>query len=133
MASSLGTRGDTTVAFLPHRLNRQPVIVRGLTADELWVTVSLSAAGGLALGIAFATLTQRIAMVPTVIVVSVAVGVFAGGTVLRSQKRGRPETWLYRQMQWWVARRLPVLAGYLGARDLITRSGPWTTHREKRR
>ena len=39
---------DGTVTFLPHRLNRQPVIVRGLTADELWITVGLSGTGGLA-------------------------------------------------------------------------------------
>jgi hypothetical protein len=32
---------DGLVSFLPHRLNRQPVVVRGLTADELWICVGL--------------------------------------------------------------------------------------------
>lgn len=36
------TPRDTLVTFLPHRLNRQPVVVRGLTADELWICAGLS-------------------------------------------------------------------------------------------
>jgi conjugative transfer region protein (TIGR03750 family) len=132
MASSVDARRDTTVTFLPHRLNRQPVIVLGLTADELWITVGVSAACGLALGIALAALTRSIAMAPTLIVVSIAAGVFIGGGVLRRHKRGRPDTWLYRQIQWWGCQRLPGLSRYLGARDLITRSGYWTTRRATR-
>ena len=38
-------RADGTVAFLPHRLNRHPVVVRGLTADELWICCGLSGVG----------------------------------------------------------------------------------------
>ena len=133
MTASRGTRRDTTVTFLPHRLNRQPVIVRGLTADELWITAGVSAAFGLVLGIALAALTQRIAVAPTLIVLSVAVGVFVGGSALRSHKRGRPDTWLYRQLQWWIARRFPALFVHFGTGDLVTRSGHWTTHRERRR
>ena len=132
MIVSADARWDTTVTFLPHRLNRQPVIVRGLTADELWITVGASAACGLALGIAIGALTQSIAAIPTCIVLSVAGGIFIGGGVLRRHKRGRPDTWLYRSMQWWIGRRIPVLAGYVGAGDLITRSGAWTTRRATR-
>lgn len=129
MIGAADAQCDTTVMFLPHRLNRQPVIVRGLTADELWITVGASAACGLALGIAIATLAHSIAAVPTSIVLSVAGGVFIGGSVLRRHKRGRPDTRLYRSMQWWVRLRIPVLAGHVGAGDLITRSGAWTTRR----
>ena len=31
---------DGTLSFLPTRLNRQPVVIGGLTADEMWITVS---------------------------------------------------------------------------------------------
>ena len=133
MTGSLDASWDTTVSFLPHRLNRQPVIVRGLTADELWITVAASAVCGFALGIALAILTQRIAVAPTAMVFSVASGVFIGGTVLRRHKRGRPDTWLYRSMQWWVCRRIPLLASTVGGIDLITRSGAWTIRRSSRR
>lgn len=124
---------EDTVTFLPHRLNRQPVVVRGLTADELWVCAGLSAAAGLMLGILLAWLTTTLAVIPSLIVAAVALGIFAGGGLLRRQKRGRPETWLYRQLQWWVARKHPTLflylAPYIGGQSLITRSGYWTTRR----
>jgi conjugative transfer region protein (TIGR03750 family) len=129
MLGSNEAERDGMVTFLPHRLNRQPVVVRGLTADELWITVGLSATGGLVLGIPLAWLTHSIATAPTTIVAGIAIGVFVGGSVLRRQKRGRPDTWLYRQIQWWVRRRHPVLSVYLGGSDLITHSGSWTTRR----
>ncbi len=117
--------------FLPHRLNRQPVIVRGLTADELWITVSLSAACGLGLGIVLAILFGSFPLAPTMAVLFVAIGLFAGGGLLRRLKRGRPDTWLYRQMQWRLAQRVAAARAYVGASDLITRSGVWTTRRTK--
>ncbi|MBX5461577.1 MAG: TIGR03750 family conjugal transfer protein [Steroidobacteraceae bacterium] len=132
MAEGTDPRRDA-VTFLPHRLNRQPVIVRGLTADELWITTGVSAACGLAVGLLFASLTRRWAIVPTAIVLCVAAGIFLGGGVLRRQKRGRPETWLYRQLQWWVRRRVPALSAYVGGSELITRSGYWTTRRTTKR
>jgi len=132
MAEGTDPRRDA-VTFLPHRLNRQPVIVRGLTADELWITTGVSATCGLVVGLLFASLTHQWAIVPTAIVLCVAAGIFLGGGVLRRQKRGRPETWLYRQLQWWVRRRVPALSAYAGGNELITRSGYWTTRRTTKR
>ncbi|CCH04836.1 TPA: TIGR03750 family conjugal transfer protein [Pseudomonas aeruginosa] len=130
MAAASENLQDGLVTFLPHRLNRQPVVVRGLTADELWICAGLSAAAGLTLGLPLAWITRSIAMVPTLIVVGIAMGVFAGGGFLRRQKRGRPDTWLYRQLQWWLALHHPALAALLRGRSLITRSGIWTTRRQ---
>ncbi|CAJ2752196.1 conjugative transfer region protein [Burkholderia pseudomallei] len=129
MASDIDTLRDGTVAFLPHRLNRQPVIVRGLTADELWITVGLSALAGIVLGVPLAWLTRSIAMAPTTIMASISTGIFAGGTLLRRQKRGRPDTWLYRQWQWWLHCHIPLISRWIGARALIVRSGAWTVRR----
>jgi conjugative transfer region protein (TIGR03750 family) len=119
------------VSFLPHRLNRQPVVVRGLTADELWICAGLSGALGFALGVLLAWMTRSVAMIPTLVVAGIALGVFFGGGFLRRQKRGRPETWLYRQLQWHLARHHPALAAWLGGR-LIVRSGYWSTRRTRR-
>ena len=130
MAEGHDARRDSTVTFLPHRLNRQPAVVRGLTADELWITVGLSAGCGLVLGIVLAILLHSVAVAPTCIVLVVATGVWWGGGLLRRHKRGRPDTWLHRQMQWRIAQRAPLLARHIGGGDLITRSGHWTTHRE---
>ena len=82
-----------------------------------------------ALGLPLAWLTHSIAMVPTLIVAGIALGVFVGGGFLRAQKRGRPDTWLYRQLQWRLALRHSALAALLGGQRLITRSGYWTTRR----
>ncbi|AQQ41785.1 MULTISPECIES: TIGR03750 family conjugal transfer protein [Pseudomonadota] len=120
---------DGLVTFLPHRLNRHPVVVRGLTADELWVCAGLSGAAGLVAGVPLAWLTHSIAMVPTLIVAGIGIGVFVGGGLLRRWKRGRPDTWLYRQLQWRLVLRYPALAAHAGGGQLITRSGWWSTRR----
>ncbi|TCL02185.1 TIGR03750 family conjugal transfer protein [Sodalis ligni] len=129
MANTSQSPDDGLVTFLPHRLNRQPIVVRGLTTDELWICAGLSAAAGLVPGLLLAWLTRSIAMVPTLLVASVAIGVFVGGGFLRRQKRGRPDTWLYRQLQWRLALRHPGLAAHVGGGGLITRTGVWTTRR----
>ncbi|MBK3845834.1 TIGR03750 family conjugal transfer protein [Stutzerimonas xanthomarina] len=124
-------RPDGTVAFLPHRLNRHPVVVRGLTANELWVCAGSSGAIGLASGIPLAFMFATIAIVPTAILLAVAAGIFIGGGTLRRLKRGRPETWLYRQLQWWIAVNLPQLAPFTDGHTLVIRSGYWSTRRSK--
>ncbi|CAJ9898001.1 conjugative transfer region protein [Burkholderia pseudomallei] len=132
MPSDIDTLRDGTVAFLPNRLNRQPVIVRGLTADELWITVGLSAIAGIVLGVPLAWLTRSIAMAPTTIMMSIATGIFAGGTLVRRQKRGRPDTWLYRQWQWSLRIHVRFVSRWIGAQALIVRSGAWTVRRSTR-
>lgn len=124
---------DGTVSFLPNRLNRQPVIVRGLTADELWITVGTTGLLGLALGITVAVLTRQIGMAPTITMIAIALGVFVGGGMLRRQKRGRPDTWLYRQIQWRITYHSPMLGALLGGDDLIRRCGWWEVRRLQKR
>lgn len=131
MAELPDTRGDGTVGFLPHRLNRHPVVVRGLTADELWVCSGLSGTAGLIVGTPLSFLFGSIAVAPTAIVLGIAAGIFVGGGVLRRRKRGRPDVWLYRQLQWRIALNYAVLAPLAGADVLITRSGWWTTRRTR--
>ncbi|WP_127446555.1 MULTISPECIES: TIGR03750 family conjugal transfer protein [Xanthomonas] len=123
-------REDGTVSFLPHRLNRHPVVVRGLTADELWVCCGLSGATGLVVGGPLSWIFSTIALTPTFMVAAVAIGVFVGGGILRRQKRGRPDTWLYRHLQWWLTTRHPTVAGWVGGQALVTRSGFWSVRRK---
>jgi conjugative transfer region protein (TIGR03750 family) len=123
---------DGTLRFLPTRLNRQPVIVLGLTADEMWITVACAGLAGFGLGIAAAVLFQSIALAPTMMMLCIGLGLFIGGKLLRRHKRGKPETWLYRQMQWSIAKRWPLLTAWTGGADLVTRSGRWSTRRSRR-
>lgn len=123
---------DGTLRFLPTRLNRQPVIVLGLTADEMWITVACAGLAGFGLGAAAAVLFQSIALAPTMMMLCIGLGLFIGGKLLRRHKRGKPETWLYRQMQWSIAIRWPLLTAWTGGDDLVTRSGRWSTRRSSR-
>jgi len=120
---------DGTVNFLPNRLNRQPVIVRGLTADELWLTVGVTGVTGLILGIIAAMMTGQIGVAPTTVLITIAIGIFVGGGILRRKKRGRPDTWLYRQIQWTVACKYSMLGTLIGGRRLIKRTGLWEIKR----
>lgn len=124
-------RADGTVAFLPHRLNRYPIVVRGLTADELWICTGLSAALGFALGIVLAFTFGSFPLIPTSIIVAISLGIYYGGSALRRLKRGRPDIWLYRQLQWKLTIRYPSLAHFIGGDRLVTRSGFWTTRRSR--
>ena len=116
---------DGTLIFLPVRLNNQPVIMGGLTADEMWATLSISTGAGLVVGIPAAILTHIWALIIAAAMLGAVLGLTVASRFLRRWKRGRPDTWLYRQMQFKVARYLPT---WNKAR-LITRTGAWTCHR----
>lgn len=62
MPASMISLADGSVAFLPHRLNRQLVVVRGLTADELWICAGLVGAAGFLLGLGLAWVAHSIAL-----------------------------------------------------------------------
>lgn len=123
---------DGTLRFLPNRLNRQPIIVLGLTADEMWLSATLSLVAGLFTGIGLSVLMHSLAVIPMASFASVALGLFLGGKFLRRLKRGRPQTWLYRQMQWHARLHFPALTAWTGGSELIIRSGRWTTRRSRR-
>ena len=54
---------EGTLMFLPDRLNSQPVIMGGLTADEMWTTLLICSVTGLVAGIPAAILTQTWALI----------------------------------------------------------------------
>ncbi|MBK3443095.1 MULTISPECIES: TIGR03750 family conjugal transfer protein [Pseudomonas] len=118
---------DGTLVFLPERLNRDPAVLRGLTNDEMWIALGSGALAGLVLGVPLAIATASIAVAPTSMIASMAVMLFAGGTLLRRAKRARPETWLYRKLEWILASRWR-----LGSGNLILHSGAWTVRRSRR-
>lgn len=127
MPDPIATLPDGTLTFLPERLNCDPTVLRGLTNDEMWVALAIGASIGLIVGAPLALATASIAMLPTCMIASMALTLFAGGKLLRRAKRARPETWLYRRLQWDLAKHWGV-----GAQHLILHSGPWTVRRTRR-
>ncbi|PWU28662.1 TIGR03750 family conjugal transfer protein [Pseudomonas sp. RW407] len=116
---------DGTLKFLPTNLNRQPVIMGGLTADEMWGTVFLSGAVGLVLGIPVAILSGNWALIIAGALTGGVLGLTVASRILRKMKRNRPDTWFYRQVQLYIAQYAPLW----GDSGLITRSGAWTCRR----
>ena len=118
---------DGTLMFLPGRLNSQPVIMGGLTADEMWTTLLVCSVTGLLAGIPAAILTQIWALIIAGAMVGGMLGLAIASRILRRMKRGRPGTWLYRQMQLAIARHIPTWNSV----RLITRSGAWICRRSE--
>lgn len=116
---------DGTLQFLPSRLNTQPVVIGGLTADEMWATIFGSAALGFVIGIPFAFFVTP-AMPVICALVGGTLGLLVAARILRRLKRGRPETWLYRQTQLLVAQLGPSM---MNTSRLVLRSGAWTCKR----
>jgi conjugative transfer region protein (TIGR03750 family) len=121
---------DGTVKFLPERLNRDPIVLRGMTNDELFFVAGIGAGLGFVLGIMGWLLTGYIAMVLTVLTAVCAAVIFFGSDVLRRMKRQKPETWLYRRLQWQIAKNAGLS---VGSGQVTTRSGFWSVRRELRR
>ena len=53
-----------TIPFLPDRLNREPVVWRGLTTSELFLALAVGLGGGCAFGILFALITHYWPLIP---------------------------------------------------------------------
>ena len=111
---------DGLVTFLPHRLNRQPVVVRGLTADELWIA-SLSAVRVRRRRAAGHTRYAQRRPGTDLIVAAwrLACSVAAASCAGEAQP---PGPWLYRQLRWRLTPRHPLAASWLIGHRLITHS-----------
>jgi conjugative transfer region protein (TIGR03750 family) len=120
---------DSTIQFVPTRLNAAPIVFRGMTGREL----GLMAVSGFLLGLPPGLIGFyfiAFAMVPTCMFAGAGLAVWYGGGLMRRLRRGRPETWLYRRLQWEAAVRginrgqlIVNTAVYRPGRDRRRRSG----------
>ena len=80
---------------------------------------------GVILGIPVSFLFGNPALFIACALVGGALGLTVASRILRKMKRGRPDTWFYRQLQFYKAQHLP----FLGGPQLVTRKGAWTCRR----
>ncbi|MDR6680155.1 TIGR03750 family conjugal transfer protein [Pseudomonas oryzihabitans] len=113
---------DGTLRFLPNHLNNQPVVIGGLTTFEMFATMGVCGAFGFIVGIPLAFFINP-AMPILCMLGCACLGLSVANRLLRRWKRGRPETWLWRQAEWKLAH------WGLGGRRLVIRSGAWTVKR----
>ncbi|MBV4413521.1 TIGR03750 family conjugal transfer protein [Enterobacteriaceae bacterium YMB-R22] len=111
-----------TITFLPDRLNAEPVVFKGFTTPELFMTAGASVLGGLVVAIPFVPLLGWLAF-PTVSLLMPLFTVFFGGRLMARFKRGKPENYLYRRLELWLSRQR------IGNPQLIHHSQRWALRR----
>ncbi|MBC3211052.1 TIGR03750 family conjugal transfer protein [Serratia fonticola] len=111
-----------TITFLPDRLNAEPVVFKGFTTPELFITAGLSVLGGLVVAIPVTPFLGWLAF-PTVSLLMPLFTVIFGGKLIARFKRGKPENYLYRRAELWLSRQR------LGSPRLIHHSQRWALRR----
>lgn len=122
-----------TIAFLPERLNRAPVVFRGLTTFEMFLALGAGAFAGLVLGIPGAFATRTWAVAPCSALIGAMALLLLSGKVLARYKRGRSETWFYRMVEMRVSRSpFASLLSVIGFsnRTLILQASYWSVRRK---
>ncbi|PVZ81192.1 TIGR03750 family conjugal transfer protein [Serratia sp. S1B] len=114
-----------TITFLPDRLNAEPVVFKGFTTPELFITAGLSFLGGLVVAIPVTPFLGWLAF-PTVSLLMPLFTLFFGGKLMVRFKRGKPENYLYRRAELWLSRQ------HIGNPRLIHHSQRWALRRSTR-
>ncbi|EDT2963651.1 TIGR03750 family conjugal transfer protein [Salmonella enterica subsp. enterica] len=114
-----------TIEFLPDRLNREPVVFRGMTTTELFISLSGGFIAGIFGGIIPAVLLSVWALIPTGALLGAVLSIMAGGRWLARLKRGRPDSWLYQAIGAFFARH-----GF-GDPRLVQSSDVWNIRRSE--
>lgn len=91
-----------TIEFMPDRLNAEPVVFRGFTTPELGITTLLSIFGGLIIAIPIMPFLGWVAL-PTISLLMPLITIILGGRLLARFKRGKPENYLYRRIEWFLS------------------------------
>lgn len=85
-----------TITFIPERLNKRPVVYRGMTLSELFIVSLMGAGIGAGIGILLMLFLNDFVWIPTAVVPMAIIAVRFGGFYLSRLKRGKPDNWLER-------------------------------------
>lgn len=91
---------QNTIIFIPDRLNRRPVVFKGLTVNELFLLLGIGVATGIAIGVFLSViLGWDMVFIPILGLLFSPLFVWVGSRVLIRLKRGKPEGWLERVIE----------------------------------
>ncbi len=113
-----------SITFLPDRLNREPVIFRGLTNPEMFQLAKLGAMVWLPVCFFVAWLCNATIMGLGAGVAMTLLTVVVGGTLMQRVKRGKPEGYHVRRLQIWFQDK------GIGSSVFMRYSGRWASRRE---
>ncbi|EDS4737737.1 TIGR03750 family conjugal transfer protein [Salmonella enterica subsp. enterica serovar Oranienburg] len=115
-----------TIIFLPDRLNRAPIVWRGLTTSELLLALLTGLGGGAALGVALALFFHSWPPTPAAALAGAALLIQGGGRILARAKRGKPDNWLPQAILAWLE------CHHLRGAQLVQHSTIWVVRRSPR-
>ncbi|MCI5764581.1 TIGR03750 family conjugal transfer protein [Actinobacillus porcinus] len=114
---------NVEILFIPERLNKAPSVYRGMTLIELMIVAGIGVCIGAVLGILTMFLFNLDwAMIPTGMLVFGFISIRFGGFALSRLKRGKPEAWLARYLEF----------RFFSSR-FITKSDYWSIKRSAKR
>lgn len=93
-----------TIQFLPDRLNREPIVFRGLTITEIFISIGIGFGFGLIIGTILAILFGKWVFIPSGGFLFIFVAVGLAGRMFSRLKRGKPDTWLTRYIDFKFAK-----------------------------
>jgi len=121
--SALDINSEGSLDFMAERLNRDPIVMRGLASDEVLLAAGVGVLLGIPIGLLLWLVTGQLGLLATAILLfGPFITLFFGGALLRRLKRGKPDTWVYRLLQFKAQRRFGLVFG----QKLMLRSGYWT-------
>lgn len=113
-----------TITFLPDRLNAEPVVFKGFTTPELFVTALFGFLSGLLVAVPFVFFFGWLAL-PTISLLMPLLVIILGGNLMARFKRGKPENYLYRRFDLWLSQQ------GLGHGRLIHHNQRWALRRSQ--
>lgn len=117
------TSGQHSIAFLPDRLNSEPVVFRGLTNPEMFMLAKLGALVWFPLSLLGAWLCHATVIGLGVGMALTLLTVVVGGSWMQRIKRGRPEGYHERQLLIWFQEK------GIGSTVFLRYSGRWSSLR----
>ncbi len=115
-----------TIPFLPDRLNREPVVWRGLTTSELFLALTIGLGGGCVSGILLALVIDYWPLIPGSALAGAALLIHGGRRILARAKRGKPDSWLPQAVLAWLERH------HLRGTQLVQHRAVWVVRRSPR-
>lgn len=117
---------DHNIHMLPDKLNRIPVVYKGMTVHELLMMVGVGCVIGLVVGLILFILFGKWVLIVSAIVFMPLPTLFFGGNRVAKLKRGKPDTWFARYVGLFWAKK-----GFNGHK-LIFNNQPFIVRRKRK-
>ncbi|OCG64107.1 hypothetical protein A9G48_04060 [Gilliamella sp. wkB18] len=117
---------DDNIKMLPDRLNRIPVVYKGMTINELAMMAGLGTVIGLGVGLILFVIFGKWVLIVSAIVFMPLPTLYFGGNKVAKLKRGKPDAWFARYVDLFFAKR-----GFNGNK-LIFNDQPFIVRRKEK-